>query len=339
MELSEEAVRQRLTRGRKLLHEQVLAFVEGALEKTNPGKAFTFGVLTALPVAATTAKAATVGTALAKGGATAKSALTVGTLGGLFAVLGGSYIGWKAHADEAKSLREHQFMRQMIGFRMVITLLIFAGFIILKKIDFSHEPLLKQSLQAGFLFVITVIGQLFYGFACHRQRQIQIEDGTWNEVEWRVPRRETEPKLNQAGGQTKWQARLKAAKFLAFAIVMYAIMAVSSPWAKHPGQATVFTAALIMMLLLAVRGWLNRPRYLIPHTGWTVALPAMMGLLTLWIFNAGRYAANSKLTAANGVTPDVVLLFNGTVILAYALFTGFLYWKGRSESRSATRTE
>ena len=60
LELSEDAVKQRLSRGRKLLHEQVLAFVEGALERTNPDRAFTAGVLAALPALAA-AKAATAG--------------------------------------------------------------------------------------------------------------------------------------------------------------------------------------------------------------------------------------------------------------------------------------
>ncbi len=45
LELTEDAVKQRLSRGRKLLHEEVLAFVEGALARTNPGQAFTLGVL------------------------------------------------------------------------------------------------------------------------------------------------------------------------------------------------------------------------------------------------------------------------------------------------------
>ena len=49
LDLTEDNVKQRLSRGRKLLHEQVLAFVEGALERTNPGKTFTIGVLAALP--------------------------------------------------------------------------------------------------------------------------------------------------------------------------------------------------------------------------------------------------------------------------------------------------
>jgi len=71
LELSEDAVKQRLSRGRKMLHEQVLAFVEGALEKTAPGKNFTLGVVAALPLLVTTTKAAAVGTTL-KGGAALK---------------------------------------------------------------------------------------------------------------------------------------------------------------------------------------------------------------------------------------------------------------------------
>lgn len=51
--------------------EQVLAFVEGTLEKTNPGRAFTLGVLAALPLYATSAAAASVGATAAKGSATA----------------------------------------------------------------------------------------------------------------------------------------------------------------------------------------------------------------------------------------------------------------------------
>src|ERR1700722_9755737 len=59
LELTEDAVKQRLSRGRKLLQEQFLAFVEGALARTNPGKVFTLAVLAALPAMAISAKAAT----------------------------------------------------------------------------------------------------------------------------------------------------------------------------------------------------------------------------------------------------------------------------------------
>ncbi len=71
MGLSEEAARQRLSRGRKLLQEQVLAFIAGALERTQPSAAFTLCVLAALPAMTLPAQAATVGTVTAKGGTAA----------------------------------------------------------------------------------------------------------------------------------------------------------------------------------------------------------------------------------------------------------------------------
>ncbi len=58
LDLTEDTVKQRLSRGRKLLKEQALAFVEGALERSTPGRLFTVGVLAALPAMAPTAKAA-----------------------------------------------------------------------------------------------------------------------------------------------------------------------------------------------------------------------------------------------------------------------------------------
>jgi hypothetical protein len=76
LELTEDAVKQRLSRGRKLLHEQVLAFVEGALEKTSPGKTFTLGVIALLPAVVTSAKGATVGSAIAKGATVSGKTMT-----------------------------------------------------------------------------------------------------------------------------------------------------------------------------------------------------------------------------------------------------------------------
>ena len=117
--LTEDAVKQRLSRGRKLLQAQFLAFVAGALEQTSPGKAFTLGVIAALPLLATTAKAATVGTALAKHGSMA--AKTTGSGGVLQAISNGlmvmvswlnaavlplgGYIGYKMGGDRQNSER------------------------------------------------------------------------------------------------------------------------------------------------------------------------------------------------------------------------------------------
>ena len=72
LDLTEDAVKQRLSRGRKLLQDEVQTFVEGALRRTAPGQAFSGAVLAMLPLAAGSAATAGVG-AGAKGTAAAKS--------------------------------------------------------------------------------------------------------------------------------------------------------------------------------------------------------------------------------------------------------------------------
>lgn len=103
MELSEEAARQRLSRGRKLLQEQVQAFVEGALRQSGPGPAFTASVLAALP-AAISMKVVTIGT-VAKGGAAVKGA---GLLGMFFAFLAPLFAFWGMWMDYRRRKLEKQ---------------------------------------------------------------------------------------------------------------------------------------------------------------------------------------------------------------------------------------
>ena len=109
LDLTEDNVKQRLSRGRKLLQEQVLAFVEGALTRTNPGKVFTLGVLAALPALTISAKAATIGAAAAKGGAAAKTAGAMGLFGTILSPLlafTGLYANYRMVCDEAHSDEE-----------------------------------------------------------------------------------------------------------------------------------------------------------------------------------------------------------------------------------------
>jgi len=114
LELTEDAVKQRLSRGRKLLHEQVLAFVEGALERTNPGKFFTLSVLAALSGLTISAKAATIGATAAKGSAGAKTAGMLGLLGAILCfpiAIFGNYTSYRLSLDFAKSDRERECIR------------------------------------------------------------------------------------------------------------------------------------------------------------------------------------------------------------------------------------
>jgi RNA polymerase sigma factor (sigma-70 family) len=127
LELSEDAVHQRLSRGRRLLQEQFLAFVEGALKQTTPGKTFTLAVLASLPGLAISAKAATVGAA-AKSSATAKAAGAMGLLGAFFGpliVFVPNYIGYRLGLAGTQSDEERGYIKAFFRKAGIITLGLF----------------------------------------------------------------------------------------------------------------------------------------------------------------------------------------------------------------------
>jgi RNA polymerase sigma factor (sigma-70 family) len=153
LDLTEDAVKQRLSRGRKLLQEQFIAFVEGALAQTNPGPAFTLSVLSALPAMSLSAKAATLSAAAAKGGAMAKSAGFAGVLTALFSpllIIFGNYTSYRMSMDEARSDEERSNIKKIFRNSLIIT----AAFSI--AIAFP----LYRSLR-GQLDVVTFCAELF----------------------------------------------------------------------------------------------------------------------------------------------------------------------------------
>jgi RNA polymerase sigma factor (sigma-70 family) len=334
LELSEEAVRQRLARGRKLLHEEVLGFVEGALEKTSPDRQFTLGVLAALPVQAASAKAAAAGASLAKGVTVAKSAATLSSLGSLLALLGGAFVSWRAQADETKSPRERRFFLQMVGVRLVTMLLLvlvyYFGF---DKTDLSHAPFARDVLTSAFIFSCCVLGVVLFIFNSHRRQQIQIEEGTFDEAEWNLPRRETDSAAKSPGAKSNRD--LTALKFMAFALVVTAIMICQSPWQQHLGQAMIWSAVAVVALFLSFRCWKNRPRYWSLRSGWVVAGPIAFGLMTLLSFDLRQYRAQAGSVIVSAAPPAEVIAFNVVVALAYALFAGILVWKRQGELRAS----
>lgn len=119
LDLTEDAVKQRLTRGRKILQEQVLAFVEGALARSTPGNVFTLGVLAALPEFAVPAKAAGIGAAAAHGGMIAKSTTIAALLASISGVVS-AVLTLRANLDQSRTPKERRGV-------VKITLLAFFG--------------------------------------------------------------------------------------------------------------------------------------------------------------------------------------------------------------------
>ena len=159
LELTEDAVKQRLSRGRKLLQEQVLAFVEGALEHTSPGKAFTLGVLAVLPIMTTSAKAAVVGAAAAKGSVVVKSAGFAGlfkTIFGPVLPVLGIYFDYRLNRESARLPQRREFIVKF--YRILFTCLLAFGVAVL-SLTLGGRSLLKTrpTLYAGLLIGLGVI--------------------------------------------------------------------------------------------------------------------------------------------------------------------------------------
>lgn len=125
LELSEDAVKQRLSRGRKLLQEEVMSFVEGALERTSPDKAFTLGVLAALPGLTISAKAAALGATAAKGSAAAKTAGLMGLFGAILTpllIIFGNYASYRMSLDEAHTDEERGYIKRAFRNSLLVAL-------------------------------------------------------------------------------------------------------------------------------------------------------------------------------------------------------------------------
>jgi RNA polymerase sigma factor (sigma-70 family) len=111
LEISEEAVKQRLSRGRKLLKMEVESFIETALRQSAPGKRFTSAVLAGLPMLSLPMGVSAIGSAASKYSAAEKSGPLLGFIAGiltpLLAALGG-FLSMIGTVKSARSPRERK---------------------------------------------------------------------------------------------------------------------------------------------------------------------------------------------------------------------------------------
>jgi RNA polymerase sigma factor (sigma-70 family) len=178
LDLSEDVVKQRLSRGRKMLHEQMLGFVEGALSRTSPGPTFTLGVLAALPITlASSAKAAGI-TAAAKGGAAATGA---GFASKIFGVVLGpalgflfGFFGWREAVKNTRTPRERALTKRFGIVMLVGGILFFAGCSLFAGYFspqlWEHHPVLALAIVWGMGLGWTVFA---FGFTWRHNRAMR----------------------------------------------------------------------------------------------------------------------------------------------------------------------
>jgi RNA polymerase sigma factor (sigma-70 family) len=176
LEISENAARQRLLRGRRLLRKELAAFVEETLSRSGPKAAFAIAVIAALPALAPQAAAAGIAATAAKTGASAAKPLAAG-LSWLAPValwlLAVAYSIDRIRRTE--SARERRFQLKVLLWHL--TLVILAVSLFAAGIMTAMKPLGLVSLQLVLFGGMAVA--VIFGFLAEEQgRQIRIEEET-----------------------------------------------------------------------------------------------------------------------------------------------------------------
>ncbi len=156
LDVSEDAIKQRLSRGRKLLQEKMMSFVEGALAKSAPGHVFTAGVMAALVTIAPPAKAAGAGATAAKVGTTFKWASIVtfiATVSGLIS----TFFALRANLDQSRTKLERRAVVKSVVTFLGVALAFVAGMFGLRYLALNaygnpgYLAILSQVLVVAFV--------------------------------------------------------------------------------------------------------------------------------------------------------------------------------------------
>ncbi|WP_293751121.1 sigma-70 family RNA polymerase sigma factor [uncultured Paraglaciecola sp.] len=142
LDLTEDTVKQRLSRGRKLLQKSMVKFVEETLVKSKPGVGFTNAVLTAITsIAAPIAppvKAATLGAGAVKTGSVFKFASILISLAAFSGVIS-SFFGLRASLDQSRTQRERIQAIRIVALFMFFAVVFVAGMFTLKIVALSDN--------------------------------------------------------------------------------------------------------------------------------------------------------------------------------------------------------
>ncbi len=186
MDLSEDAVKQRLSRGRAMMKNEIESLVKNMLYETRPQEAFCAGVISLLStnaapkVAAVAAGKVTAATGsksllgpLGAGATTGATAGLLGALFGLIAGIGGAWIGTRQGIKHATSEEEKDLHYLMFNASVLLSLVYSAAVLLLVTVfrDASFYTIGMIFTNAGFFLAL---GGIIFGFIARQKRLHQV---------------------------------------------------------------------------------------------------------------------------------------------------------------------
>jgi RNA polymerase sigma factor (sigma-70 family) len=177
LELTEDAVKQRLSRGRKMVHEELAELVGSALVRSRPSRAFTLAVVAALPALDTSAAIAG-GVAAKTVGLAALGHVMLSTLASL------PIIVWcvKLSIGSARSERERRYVIRQFLIGCGGLLLYVAGGFALFLWGHLPESGLARALLPALLMIAALLPAFVLSYQTSRRiKQMRMEDGTHEE--------------------------------------------------------------------------------------------------------------------------------------------------------------
>lgn len=138
LDLTPDTVKQRLSRGRKLLKSAMSIFVEDGLKNSKPGAAFTAVVMTAISGIAPPVKAAALGAGAAKTGSFFKLATILTVLASCSGLIS-SFFGLRSSLDQARTKRERHLVIKIATLFMSFAAIYVVGMLVLKQLALGNS--------------------------------------------------------------------------------------------------------------------------------------------------------------------------------------------------------
>jgi len=243
-------------------------------------------------------------------------------------MLGGAWVTWRAKGEATKSPRERRFVARMTWIQvalstaaLALTLAALGG-----GIRILRPPLARDMEISAIIFLFWAAISLQF-FQRRRQFQIQHEDKTFDEPEWRQRRTGLGIESNTGSAPSFWLLLKRSAiSFVFLAILDFQVPAIRTPLIIGLQVGVLLLAVFLNWLMLRRRFPKNIPQTREPPFGFMVGLPIALTFLALYTIPPVR-AWNRSMSTLE------FLLLDSAVILAYAFATGIFLWKGRSIPR------